>query len=383
MTEVRNCDADGVIQSMTAHHIALVFHDFSTGGSERIAIRLANQWAASGRRVTIFCGTEGGSARDLVSPAIEIVSCKPAIHRGWGSRILLGWKLANLFARYTPDVVFAPGNFHLMVLAVAARRVTTKRPIFVCKISNPLIDRNLPSILRALLSWLLRPLLAPIDKMTAMSPLLAKEAQLVLPNRQLTCIDEPILDARCNAFRSTALREHDPLILCIGRLERQKDFELALRAFAELSPLGRTRLAILGEGPDRQRLLDIAQRLGIAARVDLPGHVPNVSDWIGRARLMLMTSRYEGFPAVLIEARALGLPVVTTDCSAALPEVILAPCHGEVVHSRVPFDIAGAIRRQLETIPGSLEEIARGTERFQIQSIAPQWLHLFDSAAVR
>lgn len=383
MIEVRNPHADGVIHNMTAHHIALVVHDFSTGGSERIAIRLANQWAASGRRVTILCGTEVGSARGLVSPAIEVVSCKPAIHRGWGSRIRLGWKLANLLERYAPDVVFAPGNFHLMVLAVAARRVTTTRPRFVCKISNPLIDRNLPPILRNPLAWLLRPLLAPIDNMTAMSLLLAKEAQLVLPNRQLTCIDEPILDRRCNAFRSRAPRDHDPIILCVGRLERQKDFELALRAFAELSPLGRARLVILGEGPDRQRLLDIARRLGIAARVDLPGHVSNVSEWIGRARLMLMTSRYEGFPAVLVEARALGLPVVTTDCSAALPEVISAPCHGEIVHSRAPSDIAGAIQRQLNIIPGSFEQIARGTERFQIESIAPKWLQLFDSAAIR
>lgn len=383
MIEVRNCDADGVIHSMTAHHIALVFHDFSTGGSERIAIRLANQWAASGRRVTIFCGTQSGSARDLVSPAIEVISCRPAIHRGWGSRIRLGWKIAKLFEQHAPDVVFAPGNFHLMVLAVAARRLTKTRPRFVCKISNPLIDGNLPPILRNPLAWLLRPLLAPIDNMTAMSPLLAKEAQRVLPNRQLTCIDEPILDRRCNAFRSRAPRDHDPLILCVGRLERQKDFELALRAFAELSPLGRTRLAILGEGPDRQRLLGLAHRLGIAARVDLPGHVPNVSDWICRARLMLMTSRYEGFPAVLIEARASGLPVVTTDCSAALPEVISAPCHGEIVHSRVPSDIAAAIGRQLDAMPSPVEEIARGTERFEIQSIAPKWLHLFDGAVVR
>src|SRR3546814_8979393 len=53
-----------------ARHIAIILHDFSTGGSERIAIRLANRWVQMGRRVSLYCGTEQGQARALVGPGV-------------------------------------------------------------------------------------------------------------------------------------------------------------------------------------------------------------------------------------------------------------------------------------------------------------------------
>lgn len=363
---------------MAAQHIALVFHDFSTGGSERIAIRLANAWYAAGRRVTIFCGTQEGRARSLLDPGIEVIACDPPIRRGWGSRIRLGWRLSALLSAHRPDIVFAPGNFHLIVLALAARRSPLRRPPFVCKISNPIIAPGSPSLLRKGASAILRRALAPIDQLTAMSPLLAHEAESLLAGRALKCIDEPVLDQPAAPSIRRKSRYNEPIILCAGRLERQKDFPLALRAFAELSPLCGARLVILGEGPERSALLALARQLGIAARVDMPGHVGNVSDWMRRARLFLLTSHFEGFPAVLIEARAAGLPVVAADCSIALSEILTSPCHGEIVRSRRAGDIAGAIRRQLDAGSPDAIEVARGTERFEIRTIAPQWLKLFD-----
>lgn len=375
-------EVGGVLLDMDAKHIGIVFHDFSTGGSERIAIRLANAWAASGRRVTIFCGTNEGRARALVSDKIEVVPCNPAIRRGWMSRFRLGWKLPELLAKYRPDIVFAPGNFHLSVLAVAARRTTHSGIRYVCKISNPLIPRSTPDAVRQFASYAMRTALKPIDELTVMSPLLASEASSLLPGRALHCFDEPVLDGPSPPGSRQRLPDHSPLILCIGRLEAQKDFGLALQAFAELSPLSRARLAILGEGPERERLQAQAGALGIANRVEFPGHVANVADWMARARLLLMTSHFEGFPAVLIEARAAGLPVVTTNCSAALPEIVACRCHGEIVQARAPAEIASAISRQLNLPQPNGAEVARGTERFLIDTIAPQWLTLFDRITV-
>lgn len=283
-----------------------------------------------------------------------------------------------MLSAHRPDIVFAPGNFHLIVLAFAARRSQLSRPPFVCKISNPIIAPGSSSLLRKSLGAILRHALAPIDQLTAMSPLLAREAESLLAGRVLKCISEPILDHPAAPLRRRDSRSSEPIILCAGRLERQKDFALALRAFAELSPLCRARLVILGEGPERNALLALARQLGIESRVEMPGHVGNVSDWMRKARLFLLTSHFEGFPAVLIEARAAGLPVVATDCSIALSEILISPCHGEIVRMRKPGDIAGAIRRQLEAEFPDAIEVARGTERFEIRTIAPEWLKLFD-----
>ena len=366
---------------MKANHIALIFHDFSTGGSERIAIRLANAWAASGRRVTIFCGTDEGRARVLVSDLITVIPCTPPIRRGWMSRIRLGWRLPSLIESDRPDILFAPGNFHLSVLAVASRRTAPSRMRFVCKISNPLVPRAMPQFFAKIVSMAMQMALKPIDQLTTMSPLLAYEAGAILPGRALPSIDEPVLDHRPTASGHIAARDHSSLILCIGRLEAQKDFGLALRAFAEMSPLSRTRLVILGEGPDRERLRTLAATLSIARRVEFPGHVTDVADWMARARLLLMTSHFEGFPAVLIEARAAGLPVISTNCSTALPEIISCSCHGEIVPGREPGAIAAAILRQLDVAVVDRAKVARGTERFLVDTIAPQWLTLFDRIA--
>ncbi len=366
---------------MTANHIALIFHDFSTGGSERIAIRLANAWAAAGRRVTIFCGTEAGASRPLVSSNVIVKACSPEISRGFGSRIRLGARLGSLISPDTPDVVFAPGNFHLSVLAVAGRSRSWSRPPFICKLSNPVLPSTRFGLLTAIASAFVRRLIAPVDYLTVMSPRLARIASPLLRRNNLTCIDEPILTISRPQPKGSEPDVGSPIILCIGRLEAQKDFRLAISAFAELSPSTRTRLIILGEGPDRSALLRLAHRLGVADRVEMPGHVNDVMPLLAKARLLLMTSRFEGYPAVLIEARAAGLPIVTTNCSPALPEIMPLGIHGEIINSRNPMAIGSAIVRQLNQKRPDRLAISSGTERYSIERIAPQYLRLFDEIA--
>ena len=77
----------------------------------------------------------------------------------------------------------------------------------------------------------------------------------------------------------------------------------------------------------------------------------------------------------------MGLPIVTTDCSAAIPEIISSECHGEIVCSRSPEAIGAAISRQLTVSATNGAQIARGTEAFQLKEIAPLWLQLFDRIA--
>jgi glycosyltransferase involved in cell wall biosynthesis len=366
---------------MAANHIALIFHDFSTGGSERIAIRLANAWAEAGRRVTIFCGTEAGASRALVSPHVTVKACSPEIPRGFGSRFRLGKRLRALISPDEPDVLFAPGNFHLSVLAVAGRTRSWKHPPFVCKLSNPILPSSRFGLVTCIASAVLRNLIAPVDYFTAMSPGLARAAGPLLGRGNLICIDEPILENYLPL--SECIKTHDgaPIILCIGRLEAQKDFRLAISAFAELSPLTRAKLIILGEGPDRSALVSLARQLGVAERVEIPGHVPDVRPWLAKARLLLMTSRYEGYPAVLIEARAAGLPVISTNCSAAICEILPLAIHGEIVNSRKPAAIGGAIGRQLNQKRPDRLAISAGTERYSMERIAPEYLRLFDEIA--
>src|SRR5690349_21941828 len=106
---------------MRARTILICLHDFSRGGTERIAIGLAANWTDAGRDVTILCGSEQGGLRDMVDSRVKVVALDPPVPRGFLSRWRLGRAMARQLARLKPDVIFLPGNFHFL-LAPALRR---------------------------------------------------------------------------------------------------------------------------------------------------------------------------------------------------------------------------------------------------------------------
>jgi glycosyltransferase involved in cell wall biosynthesis len=113
-----------------------------------------------------------------------------------------------------------------------------------------------------------------------------------------------------------------PLLVAIGRLSKVKNFALLLKAIAQLRAKLPLRLWLLGDGPERRRLERLAVRLQIADYVDFKGFVANVFDYLPQADLLVLTSRREGSPNVLIEALACGVPVVATDCPSGPREIL-------------------------------------------------------------
>ena len=111
------------------------------------------------------------------------------------------------------------------------------------------------------------------------------------------------------------------LILGVGRFEPQKRFDLLLRAFA-LTSDRRSRLVLLGDGADRPALTRLAAELGIADRLEMPGFVTDVAPWFARADLFVLSSVYEGLPAVVLEAMAANCPVISTNCFPAAQDLI-------------------------------------------------------------
>ncbi|SDD18136.1 Glycosyltransferase involved in cell wall bisynthesis [Sphingomonas sp. YR710] len=363
------------LQVSTAAHIVLVLHDFSTGGSERIAIRLANQWARSGRRVTILSGASDGPARALVAAEVTVQSVWPEIRRSILSRVILGTAMAENIRNLRPDIIFVPGNFHFLLLWALGRALGDECPAVVAKISNPIRFPFCPSIVAALLARVIRKGVAKIDSFIAMSAALRTEAEPVLERPDIKLIHEPNIDHLQEAAPDRI--EGPPLILCAGRLVRQKNFLLALQAFARTDPASGAHLMILGEGDQRRRLEAAVDRLGLSGRVTLAGHVPAIRPYLRQARLFLLSSRYEGYPAVLIEALAERVPIVATDCSAALGEIIAHPSFGRIVPQNAAA-LGEAIDTMLDAPGPEADQVAMMLRRHQIDRVARQYLDLFD-----
>ena len=357
-----------------AAHIALVLHDFSGGGSERIAIRLAQRWADAGRRVTIVAGTEAGVARPLADGlSVRVFSTR--LSRSIPDRLRFGRAAAEMITTLAPDVVVSPGNWH--VPAFSAMRLSGKGPPVVAKISNPLraAERGPPGQ-RLLNGWFARAT-HHYAALVAMSPALAAEARSVL-GREVETIAEPNLSDDWTpppprSGPASAVRT----LVSAGRMMPQKDFGLALEVLAALGP--KWRLDLLGDGRERAALETRAAVLGVADRVTFAGHVPAIAPYLGRADALLCTSRYEGYPAVLIEALAAGIPVVTTPCSPAVPEILCDPSFGRTAPPEAA-ELADAVRGVAGIWPNPVTTAAQ-LDRHRIGRSANAWLNLLDRAA--
>jgi len=113
-----------------------------------------------------------------------------------------------------------------------------------------------------------------------------------------------------------------PVILGVGRLHEAKDFQTLIRAFALVRKKRVARLVILGEGEERPKLEALVRELGLEEEVALPGFVDNPFKYMKRAGVFVLSSQWEGFGNVLVEAMACGTPVVSTACPSG-PEEIL------------------------------------------------------------
>lgn len=362
------------LKPAAAQRIAILFQDFAAGGTERIMVRLANEWAAN-REVAIFCGSELGPARLAVTPSVEVFETFPATPRSLVSRWLLGRRLAPMLREWRPDIIVGPGN-HVLPVILACGRTTT--PI-VCKLSNP-IDPAPHSLLPS--NWLAgvrRRACAPLSQIVAMSPSLREEAAQYLQTDRVTVISEPILPTApiVTAQPRQPRRRH---IVFAGRLVAQKNVALALRTLAHLPD--EMTLTIVGDGPDHNRLEALSRRLGLASRVTFVGHVSDITPYLRRCDLFLLPSRFEGYPAVLIEALAAGLPVVTTPSSPAMPEIIADPSFGAIA-SPDPISLAAAIL-SLERSEGPDPRRLSGLlKSHSLSASASSWLACLDEVALR
>lgn len=136
-----------------------------------------------------------------------------------------------------------------------------------------------------------------------------------------------------------------PTILALGRLEPQKDFATLVRAYARASKAASSRLLILGEGGEYERLMALAKELGVSDSVAIQrGYVEKPMAYMEKAALFVLSSRYEGFPNVLIEAMAAETAVVATDCVSG-PREILAPDtpHDQRIQRKIDWASYGAL----------------------------------------
>lgn len=155
-----------------------------------------------------------------------------------------------------------------------------------------------------------------------------------LPKSKIVLINNPIDIEGIRGCASGAppqlgLHSDGPTIIAIGRLVRQKGFDVLLNAFSNVLQSKKCNLVIVGDGPERENLRQQADSLGVSANVALMGVHENPYALLRNASLLVSSSRWEGFPNVILEGMALGRPIIATRCpgveGSALEQYSLVP----------------------------------------------------------
>jgi glycosyltransferase involved in cell wall biosynthesis len=174
-----------------------------------------------------------------------------------------------------------------------------------------------------------------------------------------------------------------PVVLGIGRLVAQKNFRLLVEAFARVRQHADIRLIILGgdessaeQMAHRKELQELAAGLGVGSDVDLPGYQPNPHRYLRAARMFVLSSDYEGFGNVIVEALLAGCPVVSSDCPSGPAEILDNGRYGLLTPVNDVEQLAAAIVATLDTIPERQKLLERGLE-FSLERAVEGYHRLF------
>jgi glycosyltransferase involved in cell wall biosynthesis len=197
-----------------------------------------------------------------------------------------------------------------------------------------------------------------------------------IPKRHVSVIPNPVMAPVNSESSKTPLLLPDRFILAVGRLVPVKGFDLLLQSFAACSCREHLFLVILGDGPERQPLETLARQLGVIDRLIMPGAVQDISCALVRATLFVLSSRYEGFPNVLLEAMSCGCPVVSFDCPSGPREIICPGIDGVLVPAEDVKRLSAEIDRLADDAPTRRQlgaNARHAVDRFSIDKILAMW----------
>ncbi|MBN8484652.1 MAG: glycosyltransferase [Sphingomonadales bacterium] len=365
--------------------LAVPIHSFEPGGVERVALNLCAAWQADGMDITVVLGRDEGAMKGT-SPLLNYHTMPEPVPTAAFETLWMIRVLRRYLARTPTDVVWASGNTYAIV-AVAMKLLLGRRcPPVAIKLSNDLYRKDMIAPYRAAYHWWLRLQGRRLDHFVGMAqPMRAEIAELMrVPDEKITIIEDPSLAEDQFAALSALPRTpapRAPHYIAVGRLAGQKNFPLLLRAFARLDDPA-ARLTILGEGAERPRLERLARELGIADRLSLPGHVADPLPYLAEASAFVLSSDYEGVPAVVIEALAAGLPLVATRCSVSMPGLLRDGAFGPLVDVGDEAGFASAMRDVL-AMPFDPAAARAAAAPFRISQAAGRYRELFAKLAIR
>jgi glycosyltransferase involved in cell wall biosynthesis len=314
---------------MNRPRILLLIPHLGGGGAEQVTALLARGLSPDRYELHLGLITQAETSAECLPPWIQV-------HGLGATRVRAGtWRLLCLIRRLRPDLILS-GMAHLNFLVLLLRPFYPPGTRVVVRqngtVSAQLAARDLPIYSRLLYRLLYRRTDRVICQTQAMRQDLS--AELGIAESRLAVLPNPV---DVDAIRTTVRRlDHSealpdsvlpgPHLLAVGRLSREKGFDLLLKAFDQVhGRFPHADLTIAGSGPLEEALRTLTSDLKIEGAVRFAGHVADLATYFSRATLFVLSSRHEGMPNALLEAAAGGLPLVALPSSQGLVDLL----HGQ------------------------------------------------------
>lgn len=350
--------------------IAFFINSLHKAGAERVACNLMTYLQSRGHEILLV--TQHQDEDEYALPAGIRRELSDLTERETGkSRLLNFWhryrKLQRIWQQERPQVILSfIGKNNVMALLTAC---PCHIPVVAAVRGTPALEYEGRGLKKA--AFLTFPRAAGVILQT-------EESRDFFPpkvQKKVTILPNPLHE---DFLRPVYEGEREKTIVTVGRMDENKNQQMAIEAFAALAEeFPAYRLVLYGNGELKEKLYQEAQRLGVADKVSLPGSIRDVAGALKKASVFLLTSDTEGMPNTLLEAMALGTACISTDCPCGGPAMLIRDGeNGFLVPVRDTKALTEKLRLLLQD-QGLREQMGRKASKVQEvyapENVLPQW----------
>lgn len=349
--------------------VLFVNSSLTAGGSERVMTLLTNEFADKGYDVTMVLLREMKPDTYFLDNKVWCIRLK----YGTKNKIIIAvkrfWKLRRILKAGKFDSVIAfMHDINIMTLLAA---MGLKQSIIVSERADPSARKNNFVYLKIenYLYSKAKKVVFQTEQVQNMYPDIVRRRSVVIPNpinRELPIPFEGIREKK---------------IVAVGRLMEQKNFSMLIAAFAEINKKhAEYKLVIFGGGALLNRLKNEAENLGIKTVVEFPGYINNVNDEMCNAAMYVSSSNFEGISNAMLEAMAMGLPTICTDCPVGGTAMMIKNnVNGILIPVGDVKALSDAMCKVIENKKFASmlsQEAIKVREEYAVTRIADRWLNL-------